>query len=235
MSTFLELVQQTAEDSGTAPFGSAPSTVTSQSGRNLQFVNWVRRAWKDVQRARSDWRWMEAEFSGSTVASTREYQSSDLGISSRFARWLHHDDLGDDTFSLYLPANGQSTEGYLCFLDWPDFRRICQIGSSATREGKPHYITVTPERKLAFYPTPDDAYTLRGRYMRSPQTLTEDGDIPEMPDQFHQIIVWRALDLLVTHDEAFEQRAIFRQEYQRILSELVVDQTPRLIRADPLA
>ena len=48
---------------------------------------------------------------------------------------------------------------------------------------------------------PDDVYTLRGKYRKSPQYLVADGDIPEMPTDFHTIIKDAALVYLEGFDE----------------------------------
>lgn len=151
MSTFLELCQQAAEESGTFPTLGVPETTVSQTDRLLRLVNMVRRSAYEIERSRSDWRWLVSEFSGSTVADTQTYAAAALGISERFSRWIHEDEQGHDTFSLYLPADGQGTEGYLRYTDWPQFRQVFMYGSAATQTGKPQNIAVNDARSLVLF------------------------------------------------------------------------------------
>jgi hypothetical protein len=67
--TFLELVQMTAQQSGTIQ-GVKPTTVTGQADRLKQIVDYVREAYIDIQNAHRGWRWMQSTFTGQTVAGT---------------------------------------------------------------------------------------------------------------------------------------------------------------------
>lgn len=236
MTTFLQLCQDTAELSGTIPTIGQPEAVTGQSGRLQRIINFVIRAHNDVQRLRTDWRWMVTEFSAPTIIDTQTYSAASLGISERFSRWVHFNDEGEDTFSLYLAADGQETEGYLTYVDWPDFRRLFMVGGAAIKTGKPSHITVNDQRELVLYPIPDAAYTLRGRYRKSPRVWTSgDGAVePEFPEEYHDAVTWRALMHLMNFDEANEQYSSARLEYDRLISELVNVQTPRIIKRGAL-
>ncbi|MCB1341381.1 MAG: hypothetical protein KDK24_10020 [Pseudooceanicola sp.] len=237
MSTFLHLCQKVAERSGTIPVLGQPEALTGQSGRLQRIINFVILAHDEVQRARSDWRWLITEFSSDVISGVQSYDAAALGISSRFSRWIHRGDDGRDTFSLYLAADGQATEGYLRYIDWSDFRHNYMIGSAATETGKPTYISENDQRKLVLWPTPDAAYTLRGRYRKGAVTWTSaDAALsPEFPEDFHEIIVWRALMNLASFDEANEQFPMFADAHDRLKGQLVNDQTPRITRGGALA
>ncbi len=73
MSSYLELCQAVARDSGTVSDLTAPSTVASQTGRLLRIVNWTAEAYEHIQLERDDWRWLRKEFDGSTLATVRRY------------------------------------------------------------------------------------------------------------------------------------------------------------------
>lgn len=235
MSTFLQLCQDVARESGTVPTIGQPVTTSNQDGRLLRVINWTRDAYKDIQRKRRDWRWLFADFSGQTISGTRSYDSAALSISSRFSRWVHQGEGGDNPFTIYKTSEGQDTEGFLHFMEWDDFRRIALVGSEATRTGPPIYISEGTNRKLYLHPIPDAAYTVRGRYYKSPQILSADGNTPEMPEEFHEAIMWRALMRMAQFDEAMEQLPIFTKEYMRLYEDLVQHQTPMFMRAEPLA
>lgn len=198
-------------------------------------VNWTRDAYRDIQRKRKDWRWLFADFSGQTISGTRSYDSAALSISSRFSRWVHQGEDGENAFTIYKTSEGQDTEGFLHFMEWGDFRRIALVGSEATRTGAPIYISEGTDRKLYLHPIPDAAYTLRGRYYKAPQVLSADGDTPEMPEEFHEAIMWRALMKLAIFDEAAQLTPYYTNEYSRLIEDLIHHQVPRFTRAEPLA
>lgn len=234
MSTYLQLCQATALDSGTVPGTGSPSSVESQTGRLYRIVTFVANAWRDIQRERQNWRWMSAEFTGTTISGVQAYDAAAMGISSRFGHWIFRGDGDDeDLFSLY--GSSQSDEGLLCVIPWERFRRERMIGSAASQTGKPSEVTRNPANELVFYPIPDGAYTVRGRYQKAPQTLAGNTDVPEMPEQFHDLIKWKALMLLGNYDENPNQMPFWGGQYKSILTQLETDQLPRMQMAGPLA
>lgn len=231
MATFLSLVQDTERESGTMP--SLLSTTVGQTGRHQRFVKWVQQAWEELQSEREDWRWMRASFSGSVIAGTVTYDPGALGI-TRFGSWVHETLQGND-FTLWVTADGQSTEGYLRFVPWEDFRRLYMVGAHTTTTGTPTIITVTPDDDLRIWPIPDAACTMRGEYMKSPQSLSADADIPELPTQFHHAIRLRALLKMATFDEAWSQFPAWQRELATVHTSLLRTQTPRIRVGRPLA
>lgn len=235
MSTFLQLCQDVARESGTVPNIGQPSTVTGQEGRLSRIVTWTASAYTDIQRHKSHWRWLHADFSGQTISGTRTYDAAAMSISERFSRWIFQGEEADNLFSIYKTSEGQDTEGFLTFIDWSRFRREFMVGSAATETGNPGYITVNDQNELVLYPTPDAAYTLRGVYYKSPQTLTVDADVPEMPEDFHIAVMWRALMLMGVFDEAPNQVPNWTAEYYKVMQELRSHQLPRVRLAGALA
>ncbi len=234
MSTFLELCQAVARESGTVPIGQ-PETVSSQTGRLLRIVNWVDEAYRIIQRSEADWRWLRANFSYQTIANVSVYDAESLNITERFSRWVYQSESGDNLFSIYLTSEGQSDEGLLQYVEYNTFRREFLVGSAATQTGKPIYITINDSNHLVLYPTPNAAYTLRGRYRKFHQTLSADDDIPEMPAEFHDAIRYRALMLMATFDESFAQNPMWAGEYAEIMDRLRQHQLPRVSLPEPLA
>lgn len=235
MSTFLELCQAVAQESGTVSNIGQPETTTGQTGRLLRIMGWVTDAYKDIQRRQNAWRWLHRDFSGETIIGVGDYNASAMGISERFSRWVFSCDGVDNLFTIYETAAGQADEGFLTFKDWGDFRRNMLVGANATETGSPIYVTVDPQNKLRLWPIPDGEYTVRGMYYQAPQVLAIDGDVPEMPEQFHDLIKWAALRKLGMFDEAFEQLPSWTAEYSRIMGELNGNQLPRIKLGGTLA
>jgi hypothetical protein len=235
MSTFLKLCQDVAKDSGTVSTIGQPQTTTGQTGRLLRIMGWVTEAYEDIQSEQNAWRWMQADFSGPAVATVQEYNAEALGITERFSRWVIYGEDEENLFTIYKTALGQSDEGFLTYVDWPYFRRNLLVGSAATRQDKPVYFTVDNTNQLRLWPTPDDAYTIRGVYHKAPQTLADDGDIPEMPEEFHDTIKWLALMKLGVFDEAFNQLPSWTANYGKAMSRLIGHQLPPLKMQSTLA
>lgn len=223
MATFLELAQGVSRESGTIS-GVLPTTVANQTDRLLAIVNWTREAWNRIQNEQANWRWMQGEFEADTIAAQQRYTAAAWNL-SRWAEWTCSDEQTEDRWSLFRKDLGRADEGYVYFLPWDLFYRSQTRG--VPQQGRPHYFTISPAGEVVFSPTPDAAYTVRALYRKTPQVLTEDGDIPECPARFHTIITWRALILLAEFDEAVTQSQAWMFNYREILSNLQRDQLPK--------
>jgi hypothetical protein len=214
MSTFLEIAQMAARESGTIS-GTLPTAVTGQTGRLLKFVNWVQIAWTKIQNERAGWLWMQGEFEATTTASTARYTSSSFSL-SRLATWPK------EGMTLYRQSLGRADEGALPFIDWTRFKRSYDVGVPV--EGKPVHYSISPANEICFGPVPDATYVVRGPYRKTPQALAANGDIPEMPLRFHDLIAWYANMLMAETDEAELHIAVNARRYRDLRGDLERDQ-----------
>lgn len=235
MTSFLTICNDVARESGTFPDRPALSTTVDQTGRKYDLVEWVKQAYEDVQRSQRAWRWLTTEFSGETISGSREYTASDMSITERFGHWVPFNEFNERSVSIYKTSEGQAKEQRLQFVDQSVFRSRYGMGAQATQTGRPTCYTIDNQNRLAFYPTPDAAYTVRGLYYKSPQVLATDAEDPEMPDQFHRLIQWDALILLGTFDEAFNQLQLWERRSMSLMSHLIADQSPTIRKPGPLA
>lgn len=232
MATFLALCQQLASESGTVS-GALPTTVVGQTGRMGKIVRWTNEAWRSIQNARGDWRWMIAEFSSTAVASgTRAYAGSDFSL-TRHAEWVYSGQEDEDRFSMYLTSDGVAYEYPLRYRAYDDFYTSFMRGTQTN--AKPSYFTITPDNKMSFHPIPDASYTVRGLYRKTPQDLALDATEPEMPARFHDLIVQVAKEALEAHDEAVQLIPLTRLRKFSMFSELERDQLPKIRMAGALA
>jgi hypothetical protein len=227
MATFLELVQAVARESGTFP--SLPTSAVSQSGRSLDVVNWVQQTWRKIQTEHAAWLWMQDEFEGPTVVGQRRYDGTDMGL-TRWASFYRDPNpfTSHGQVSLYQTSLGVSDERPLTYVEWPDFYGLYLRGTSSTRQERPTIYAIDPARKLALWPLPDVAYTLRGQYRKSPQTLTANTDVPDMPAEYHDLIMYEALISLANFDEGMNQMPIWSVRAAQLRSGLHRDQLPRM-------
>lgn len=237
MATFLELANRVASDSATADEG-AISTVVGQIGRKAKIVRWTKEAWLQIQNAHRAWGWMQSEFTGSTVAGTARYAGADFNDAfdavaiARFSQWNCRG-AGENRIKLYEPAIGLAGAGPLRFEDWTTFYALRMNNGAAS--AKPAVFSIDPQNRLVLSPTPDDAYTVIGPYRKSAQAFAADIDTPDMPADFHDIVVSVALQLLGTHDEAPQQIPLWKMRENRLFCELEWHQLPQVTWGGPLA
>lgn len=214
--------------------GSPPSAVTGQSGRAADLVRWYAEAYNDIQRERDGrWKWLHRDCYVDTVASTAAYASTDFTDStdaaaiSRFRGW----DLSRRAPPfIYLSSDGQSTERELTIADWNRFRSLF-IKATHTA-AYPYCICVDRDDQIRLGPTPDDVYRVTCQYWMSNQTLAADGDTPEMPSDYHMLIVYRALVKYGYHAIGHEVLARARAEGQALYNALSLNQAYNRFQLD---
>ena len=195
MSTYLQLCQNTARECGVAQGGTYPTAVTSQVGILNKITYWVKDSWLEIQGRPVDWRWMRVGFTLDTTASDGVYAYGDVtdilttAAIARFSRWRVNDP--DDPAKCFLTSSGVGTQYWLSYLDWDYFKAIYRIGTQT--EGPPAHISVDPQNNLVLGPVPDAIYTITGDYQRGFQELAADGDTPDMPAQWQNLIVYEAM------------------------------------------
>ncbi len=233
MSTFLQLCQKVAQESGTIS-GTQPASVVGQVGRLKKVVDWTAEAWVDIQNLHDAWRWMQKTYSSTLTSSTSTYTPASFGISD--LREWKRDNLvsGYQPHTIYLTATGVSDENTLREMSYQDWRSFYDRGSQTNN--RPTQYAITPAGEIAFGAIPDDTYTVRGEYSQSAVRMTANADIPGLPDAFHQIIVHKALMLLDEHDEAVFNVATATRNYAKYLTDLEKSQLPTIvIGGGPLA
>lgn len=220
MATFLDLARMTGRESGTLP-DLSPSSVTGASGREAKVVHWTREYYTQLQNNRSGWKWLVGAFSGTVPAATARVAASTLGI-TRLGNWLP-----DRGLYAYRTSDGVEAEGPLCYVDFDDYVRMFERGAPP-EPATPYVWAISDTDELCFGPPPDTEHRIRGFYYKTPQILTADSDVPEMPARYHDIIGWGALLLLAGHDEAEVQIAHATAQVASLMSGLEHTQLPKV-------
>lgn len=219
--TFLELCQMVARESGTIS-GNLPASTLGQTGRLAKVVAWTAYAWTAIQNRRNSWRWMVRDFEKVTLPGAPEYTPAAWSL-PRVAEWQTK----PDVTTIYRQSMGPGDEGGLIFVPWDDFKRRYRRGIQ--QQGRPTHFSVSPTGSFCLGPTPDVACVVKGEYRATPQRLTDDGDVPEMPARFHEVIAWEGLLLLAEHDEAGLHIAVAQRRKREIQDELERDQLPMVV------
>jgi hypothetical protein len=96
------------------------------------------------------------------------------------------------------------------------------IDNAAVTQGRPTSYA-TAGKTVTLYPTPDAAYLLRMRYWALPPLMQEDGDTPALPDDFHRVLVFYALQRCYELEDDFEVAAYWRGQYDIALAAMGED------------
>ncbi|MCA9340764.1 MAG: hypothetical protein KDA17_07655 [Candidatus Saccharibacteria bacterium] len=231
---FLQLVQRFRQETNYANTG--PTTVVNQVGDHSRAIDWVIDAYRELQN-REFWRWMRKSFTLTTSqgVDTYDYTScidTPTGVAiSRFKAWCLNNRYNRP--KCYLNSTGVSAEYYLTYTSWDSFSQMYKIGTQ--NQGQPAFITVDPGDNIVVGPSPDDAYVITGEYQRGAQVLSDNTEEPDMPVDYHMLIVYLAMEDAGYFDSADEVLLRSQRKGRRILRQLEGTQLPKLRKAGPLA
>jgi hypothetical protein len=223
--TFLQICQRLRQEAGVS--GTGPTSVLNQTGEMKRIVDWVNTAWEDIQLSRTNWNWMRADFSFDTTLDDYDYTAAEAGIATRFSMW------DSDTIKSFRTSVGVSNEFELGELLYSRYRSIYLVGPQPS--GTPICFSVAPDKKLLLGPKPDGVFTVSGQYWKTPQVLAVDDDEPEMPAEFHMLIVWKALEMYGYYEAASECVGRGQKYGNRYMNRLELNQLPDVMMAEPLA
>jgi hypothetical protein len=233
MTTFLEGVQDLARE---CDLPGVPASVVNQSGEYADLVRWYARALKDIER-RHRWRWLRRTATVTTTSGDGVYapadftDTTDAAPISRFGSWRIED--VNDPPKIGLTSSGAGGERWLVWTTWEAFKSIYRLGSQV--DGAPAHIAIDPANNIVLGPVPNAAYDLTADYIMSPQTLALDADEPGMPLQFHDLILFRAMEKYAYREAAPEVLNRAKEEGRRLLRQLEIDQLERIYWPGPMA
>lgn len=215
--TFLEICQRTRELAGIA--GTGPSTTIGQSGELLRLVHWVQSSWIDIQNLHKSWNFLLNDLSFETTAGKGDYTLANIGAPN--LRLLDSSSLRCQQTSM-----GYVNRQYMEAWDWHQFRDTYRFNNLV--QARPIRFAVDPKDKsLSLASIPDaGGYTITGRYWSKPVALTLDADVPSMPDEFHDLIMYMALSKYAGYEAASEVKSEALENKSRLLAALEADQLP---------
>jgi len=165
MSTFLELQQDVAS-----------RTNESSSTDMANYRRWINAGERNITR-RFLWPFLKSETTVSTVASTDTY------------------DLTAGIFRIYSVRDTTNLRP-IAYQREMQFDRAYGNG---TASGVPYIYmlpgqakalsTSQPQQKIQFYPIPSAVYSIKVRYFAEVTAMSNDSDIPTIPDEFHELLV----------------------------------------------
>lgn len=241
MSTYLQICQDVARECGVgggADTSPKPNAVVGQTGELNRITHWVADAYVEIQNGES-FRWLRKKFSVDTVAGTDTYafgvctDVDDAALITRFKTWRLNDPRNPP--KIFLTATGNGGQILLTWAPWDNFEYLYKTGSLQNQTSQPIHITVNPKDEIQLGITPNDIYTLIGDYHKSPQVLAADGDVPEMPSHYHDLIKYQAMEFYGLFESAPEIISRAQKGIRRITNQLKRNQSQPFRIAGPLA
>ena len=238
---FLQMCQDTMRWSGTGNKGQI-SKVNTQDIFPSKVVDFVRAAWIEIQQSQKHWRFMRKDFVFQTVVAKHSYAWNELlapnsnnRAINRFDHWIHKvrwfiEDPNRAAYgfvaSVFTEGRDEYTLGDLCpiayELWWERYFRLSQANN------RPYEYAIGPDDKILFGPTPDKVYSIRGQYKPAAQRLQENTDKPEgLPDQFHEMIVWKAVIMVNEYDSEARGKNYAVTRYAELYDDLIATQLPK--------
>lgn len=211
---FLQLCQDLVKELGLAG-SSGPTTVVNQQGEMANVVRWVRDACKDIDNQWMDWRYLHVDYLGVIPAQSRFPLPPNTPTGVLVRRWDR------DSFVLNF---GSTSAKPLVFEEWSIFRKLRVLGSAGLSVDEPAVITERPDGALMVYPTADLTYPIMGEFWRRPLVLTNDEDVPLIPEEFHRLIIVTAAIKYANREDAPEIIAGMDAEYADAMEKLEADQ-----------
>ena len=229
---FLQLAQELSSEVGAS--GNGPTSVLAQTGNNKRLVSWIAKAWLEIQGLHNTWNWMRQKFVWETVAGTGDY------LPAALTNTLTNEPLTDmrywykDTFRCQKKSIGIQDEQWLVEWEYYVFRNTYRFNVQVP--GRPVVFAENPQGKaLMLGQTPDDVYIITGEYQKKASALTTDADIPDIPEAYHMMIVYKAMISYGLFEAASEVIQRGQIEYQNLLTQLEREQLQEVYLGNPLA
>lgn len=214
---FLELCKRLRQEAGYS--GSGPSTVTDQAGEAKRVVDWVNDSWLDIQKMRSDWRFLLAPFE----------VTLDIGDSSKTIAA----DFGSIKKGSVILTRATGAKSYPEELTPEDMRMIQRENDDIP--SLPLYFSVDSDGLMTTFPSCAESIVISGDYHKKPERMTANTDIPILPEQYHMAIVWLGLMSAGAYDESGNSYQRGNAKFTEYLSDINRTELPGIKTARPLA
>ena len=229
---YLQLAQRLRQECAVS--GTGPTSVINQAGMAGLLVSWIDAAWMEIQGLHNNWNWMREPFAFVTTAGVGDYPpvSTTNTITGNLlsdVRYWHK-----ETFRAQKPSIGVQDEQWLVEWEYQVFRDTYRFNLQV--EGRPVVFADKPNGNAVMLGSlPDDVYSITGEYQTRATHLVADADVPAMPDEYHLMIVYKAMQSYGMYEAAPEVLSRGQVQYQKLLTQLEREQLPDVYVGDPVA
>lgn len=132
---------------------------------------------------------------------------------------------------LLVDSNSASVDLTHQYLPFDEFFRSYPVPED-TDAGRPSVWTSHGNKIYLNRPT-DDTYTLKLLYIKTPDELDDDADIPEVPSNFEEVLVLGAYYRVLERNEDFDQAAFIKNGDYTDELEKMVDRLSKRVSGQP--
>lgn len=224
--TFLEICREIRSACGLQ--GDGPSTVIAQTGIYEDVVRWAKDVYAEIQAMPVSWTFMRGKLRLPISPGLDTYTPGLPPWEADAASRIVALDNRDCWISKADGTEKQRVE----VLAYDDFVRLKPSVMQTTR---PSYITMAPPGQVELDVVPNDHYILYAGVELRAHIMAADDDMPVFPDEFHALIVHKAVARYARKDEAFELKREAERDARLLLSSMLARCTePIVYRAYPL-
>ena len=194
-------------------------SVTSE-GLGLEFITAVRDAWRDLQAESTNWFFRQKMDQTAAILASTDALAMPSGLETINYR----------TPTVYLTAKTDETP-----LIWVPYEEWRWRDTVSTSEARPRLITENYESILQVWPVPDQNYTLHYDGVYDIDDMTANADTPGdtisggtqlLPDRYHWILVWDAVQRVASSHENQALYAKANERYKALRARLSEKQMP---------
>lgn len=196
--------------------GTGPTSVDA-TGADAVFLTVVRDAWTDIQNRRKDWKWMRDTITFQTVVGTSTYTPATIfGPVNRFKSWYKE--------SMYITKDSKKHWTPFVEYNYYDYKHINDSVNTPPSE-----FSIRPKDYALCISKPDLIYPVQIDYKKSNQTLSLATDTPEMPSDYHNLIVYEAIARYAISIAIGHVYQEYSQKAAELWGDLLREQNPRTL------
>lgn len=142
-----------------------------------------------------------------TLASNVQELTNGAGLPSNFVSPIN------------VAVTTDNSEKYIPFVDFKELDEVYPDQSSSTA-GAPRYAYMYGN-SIYVYPKPDQGYVVRLRYVKKPTALAAAADVPDIPSEFEELLIYGAGYRVFEEKDLDRKSANFERKYQTEVAKLV--------------
>lgn len=200
--TYLNLCQRLIEEAG---ISGQIASVVNQTGEFKRVTEWIKRATTEIEGKWFDWNFLHTFATVNIIVGVSDYPAP-----SGHNVW--------DTQTAVIPAESMPLD----YIQWVRKKK----DPTQPVSGDPFLFTVLPNQTLRFYDTPTKAAVISIEYWTVPTILAANTDEAAIPEQFRDIIVWKALQYYSNFESADEAKVQAIENYDARLDQLESRELP---------
>ena len=224
---FLAICQAVHEELGLDGAQTLPTAVTAQTGRLAQIVNWVRRTNSEIQAKHKEWKFRRSGGVVTLPATQALVTQATIVAANATYNELAPFFRGDRRYvNIYQSSVGKADTQPVWYLEYEQYRGW--IDRQPLITGRPGRYSVRPDGALLFDTLADVNYAVEFDFVRTIQDLTANNDVPIIPDDYHDAIIYGACMKYAGHTENAVVFGDFNRRFSQRMTQLSNRELPEI-------